>query len=100
MHLFKLHLAINYHKLAVRYIWKWEDISGRPAQVELVISIADAIDEVNALLPQYKTHSFINDQQSSYFKSIIFHKGMQFCRWIFQLSVKMKFRVPTGITAR
>ena len=48
---------------------KWEDVGGRPVQVDVSMSIKDAAAQVNALLTDYKTHAFIKDQQSSWFKT-------------------------------
>ena len=50
--------------------WKrWEEVTGRPTQVEISMSLSDAVDRVNALLSNYKTHCYIKDEQSNFFKS-------------------------------
>ena len=48
---------------------RWEAVAGRPIQTETKMSFHDAVDQVNALLPEYKAHHYMKVQQSSYFRS-------------------------------
>lgn len=47
---------------------RWEEVSGRPIQLDVLLSGAEACCKVNDLLNEYKAHCFIKDQQSKYFK--------------------------------
>jgi len=43
-------------------------VAGRPAQVDVFLSPAYAISQINYLLPEYITHCLIKDEQSNLFK--------------------------------
>ena len=47
---------------------KWTESEGRPVQVEVSMSIEDAVDEVNGMMTDYKFHCLVKDQQSKYFR--------------------------------
>ena len=47
---------------------RWEDVMGRPAQVDVSLAPVDAVAQINFLIPEYKTHCLIKDEQSNMFK--------------------------------
>jgi len=47
---------------------KWTESEGRPVQGNVLMSLEDAVDEVNGMFNDYKCHCLVKDQQSKLFK--------------------------------
>ena len=47
---------------------KWTESNGRPVQVDTLLSLEDAVDELNAMMNDHKCHCLIKDQQSKLFR--------------------------------
>ena len=47
---------------------KWTESEGRPVQVEVLVSMENAVEEVNTMLNDYKCHCLVKDQQSKQFR--------------------------------
>ena len=47
---------------------KWTEAEGRPVQVEVLLSVEDAVAEINETLNDYKWHCLVKDQQSKLFR--------------------------------
>jgi len=61
--------SIGDEQVAENVKWRrWEDIGGQPVQVDVTVSLKEAVDQVNDFLPDYKLHCFLKDEQSTFFK--------------------------------
>jgi hypothetical protein len=47
---------------------KWTETEGHPIQVDVLMSLEDAVEEVNTMLNDYKCHCLVKDQQSKLFR--------------------------------
>jgi len=62
-------LAIDEEEVEDSVKWrKWTESEGRPIQVEVLISVEDAVAEVNGMMRDYKYHCLVKDQQSKLFR--------------------------------